>query len=255
MVVNLCIFLEKSNVPFPFPQGCNGFPGIALSVDSRSVPPRRGKLVMKTLASVVGLIVLSVTLFSVLDSGSEVKSPRKEESSFSAAHCHGSIAKTEWTLADGNSPTPACVAGKDVRKGVLNFDADEVQGAIVPFTLPGQFRGKLNVTITWQAASTIGSVGWCVELVTATDLKREGGASLRRTAQNCASDQAKKSTKHLNTALVINVTEAAPAANNDVWHIRVSRDANSSVVLDDMPGDARLIGVVIETQEASRQAL
>ena len=116
---------------------------------------------MKTLASVVGLILLSVTLLIVLDSGAEVKSPRKEESSFSAAHCHGSIAKTEWTLADGNSPTPACVVGNDVRKGVLNFDADEVQGAIVPFTLPGQFRGKLNVTIMWQAASTIGSVGWC----------------------------------------------------------------------------------------------
>ncbi len=210
---------------------------------------------MKPLASVVGLIVLSVTLLSVLDSGAEVKSPRKEESSFSAAHCHGSTAKTEWTLADGNSPTPACVVRNDVRKGVLSFDADEVQSAIVPFTLPGQFRGKLNVTIMWQAASTIGSVGWCVELVTATDLKREGGAPLRRTAHDCASDQAKKSTKHLNTALVINVTEVAPAANNDVWHIRVSRDANSSVVLDDMPGDARLIGVVIETQEASRQAL
>ena len=35
---------------------------------------------MKTLASVVGLILLSVTLLSVLDSGAEVKSARKEES-------------------------------------------------------------------------------------------------------------------------------------------------------------------------------
>src|SRR6478735_75626 len=135
----------------PFlPQDCNGCPGIALSVDSRSLPRRRGRLVMKTLASVVGLILLSVTLISVLDLGAEVKSPRKEESSFSAAHCHGSVAKMEWTLADGNPPTPACIVGNDARKGVLDFDADEVQGAIVPFTLPRQFRGKLNVTIMWQ---------------------------------------------------------------------------------------------------------
>jgi hypothetical protein len=107
----------------------------------------------------------------------------------------------------------------------------------------------------WQAASSIGSVGWCVELVPATDLKRQGGAPLRRAAHHCASEQVKKSTKHLNTALVINVTETAHAENNDVLHIRVSRDANSSVVLDDMPGDARLFGVVIESEEATRQAL
>src|SRR4029079_19239657 len=55
--------------------------------------------------------------------------------------------------------------------------------------------------------------------------------------------------------LVINVPATAPAADNDVWHIRVSRDANSSVVLDDMPGDARLIGVVIETQAAPPRTL
>ena len=207
------------------------------------------------LRSVVVLISLSATLLNILDSRAEVKSPRKEESSFSAAHCHGSVAKTEWTFADANSPTPACMGGKDVRKGVLDFDAEEVQGAIVPFTLPGQFRGRLNVKIMWQAASAIGSVGWCVELVTAADLKREGGTPLRRTAHHCASDQVKKSTQHLNTALVINVTETASAGNNDVLHIRVSRDANSSVVLDDMPGDARLLGIVIETQEAPRQAL
>src|SRR6478736_2283073 len=213
----------------PFlPQDCNGCPGIALSVDSRSLPPRRGKLVMKTLASVVGLIVLAVTLLSVLDSGAEVKSPRKEESSFSAAHCHGSIAKTEWTLAEGNSPTPACVAGNDVRKGVLNFDADEVQGAIVPFTLPGQFTGKLHVTLTWQAASAsrIGSVGWCVELVAGTDLNRGGGAPVAHTARHCASDQVKKSSQHLNTALVIAVAAAPSATNNDVLHVRIRRDAN-----------------------------
>lgn len=205
--------------------------------------------------SVVALILFSTILLSVVASGAEVKSPRKEETSFSAAHCHGSIAKTEWTLADANSPTPACLVGKNVIKGVLDFDADEVQGAIVPFKLPGQFTGKLNVTIIWQTASTIGSVGWCVEVVSGTELRGEGGAPVTHTARNCASDQAKKSAQHLNTSLVISVAGKAPAANNDVLHIRVSRDANSSVVLDDMPGDARLIGVVIETQEAPRQTL
>jgi len=208
---------------------------------------------MKSLAFVGIGVLLSATLLSSVDSGAEEKRPRQEESSFSAAHCHGSIAKTEWTLADGNSPTPACVEGKDHVKGVLDFDADEVQGAIVPFTLPGHFTGKLNVKITWQPASTIGSVGWCVTLVTGSNLKRGGGASLTQTARSCASNPAKESAQHLTTALVFNVPATAPAADNDVLHIRVSRDANSSVVLDDMPGDARLIHVVIETQEAPRQ--
>ena len=174
--------------------------------------------------------------------------PRKAESSFSAAHCHGSAAKTEWTLADANAPTPACMEGKDVMHGVLDFDANEDQGAIVPFTLAKQFAGTLNVKIIWEAASTIGSVGWCVELLTVTDLKHAGGVPLTQTAHNCASERAKKSAQHLNTALVINVAPTANGAHNDALHIRVSRDANSSVVLDDMPAVARLIGVVIETQ-------
>jgi hypothetical protein len=207
---------------------------------------------MKSLAFVGVGVLLSTTVCSLLDSRAEEKRP---QNSFSAAHCHGSIAKTEWTLADGNSPTPACVEGKDLTKGVLAFDADEAQGALVPFTLPGHFTGKLNVKLTWQPASTIGSVGWCVTLVTGSNLKRGGGAPLTQAARSCASDPAKKSPQHLTTALVINVPATAPAADNDVWHIRVSRDANSSVVLDDMPGDARLIGVVIETQEAPRRTL
>src|SRR5689334_11938154 len=121
--------------------------------------------------------------------------------------------------------------------------------------MPGQFGGKLNVKIMWRPASTIGSVGWCVELITVTDLRREGGAPLTQTAHNCASDQAKKSAQHLTTMLTISAAAAAASGNHEAWHIRVSRDANSSVVLDDMPGDARLIGVVIETPEASRQTL
>jgi hypothetical protein len=203
---------------------------------------------MKSLAFVWIGVLLSTTLLSVVDSGAEVKSPRKEETSFSAARCHGSIAKTEWTLADDNSPTPACMPGQNVMQGVLVFDADEVQGAIVPFTLPGQFTGRLNIKIMWQPASTIGSVGWCVELVTGSLPKRGDGASPTQTARSCASDRAKKSAQHLNTALVINVPPNAPSADHDALHIRVSRDANSSAVLDDMPGDARLIGIVIETQ-------
>src|SRR6476646_3376758 len=155
--------------------------------------------------SVVAWIWLSAILLSGLDSGAEVTTPRKAESSFSAAHCHGSIAKTDWTLSDGNSPTPACMVEKDVLHGVLNFDANEDQSAIVPFTLPGQFTGRLNVKIMWQAASTIGSVGWCVELITGTDLKREGGVPLTQTAHNCASDLAKKSAQQLHTALAIDV--------------------------------------------------
>jgi hypothetical protein len=174
-----------------------------------------------------------------------VKRPPDATNSFSAAHCHGAIAKTEWTLADANSPTPACMAGNTIVNGVLNFDADEVQSAIVPFTLPGQFKGTLNVTITWQPASTIGSVGWCVELVTGSTLQRGGGASVTHSARNCASDPAKKSAQSLTTVIVINVATTAPAADSDVLHVRVTRDANSSVVLDDMPGDARLIGVVL----------
>jgi len=203
--------------------------------------------------SVLALIWLSAPFLTVLVVAAEVKTPAKVESSFSAAHCHGSIAKTEWTLSDGNSPSPACVVGNDVMHGVLNFDANEDQSAILPFTLPGPFTGTLNIKIMWQAASAIGSVGWCVELITAIDLKREGGAPLTQTAHNCASGPAKKSAQHLSTALVINVAEKGAAANGGAWHVRVSRDAHSSVVLDDMPGDARLIGVVIETQETRRQ--
>ena len=206
------------------------------------------------LRGVVALIMCA-TLLGLWGSRAEVNSHPKEKISFSAAHCQGSIAKTEWTLPDGHPPTPACLVEKDVRKGVLDFDADEVQGAIVPFTLPGQFKGSLNVKITWEAASAIGSVGWCIDLVTGTDLKRAVAVPLKRSVHSCASTEARKSPPHLDTALLIHVTETVSGENDDLLHVRVSRDANSSVVLDDMPGNARLIGVVIETQQAPRQAL
>jgi hypothetical protein len=187
------------------------------------------------------------------DSGPGRKGPHKDENWFSAAICHGANAKTEWMLTGNNSPTPACITGTDVIKGVLDFDDNEDQSAILPFTLPPKFTGNIDVKIMWQPASTIGSVGWCVELIPSADLKRDGGVPITKTAHNCASADAKKSPQH--KELVITLAAKAPAATNDVLRIRLSRDANSSVVLDDMPGNARLIGVGIETHEAPRQAL
>jgi len=206
------------------------------------------------------LVVLAPVLVSgqpgaSLVSSHKAKGPSKEESWFKAAVCNGSLAKTEWTLAANNPPTPACITGKDVIKGVLDFDANEDQSAILPYTLPPHFAGNIHVTIMWQPASTIGSVGWCVELIPSADLKRKGGAPITKTARNCASEEAKKSGDHLNRELVIEVVAKDPAPDNDVLHIRISRDANSSVVLDDMPGDARLLAVGIGTYEASRQPL
>ena len=192
------------------------------------------------------LLVTLMVLLPVLVSG-ESKGLRKDESWFKAATCHGSLPRTEWTLAGNNSPTPACLTGKNVIEGVLDFDANEDQSAILPFTLPPHFAGTIHVTIMWQPVSAIGSVGWCVELIPAADLQREGGAPVTQTARSCASEEAKKSAHHLNRELVFDVVVNAAAVKNDSLHIRLSRDANSSVVLDDMPGDARLIGVAIET--------
>ena len=191
------------------------------------------------------LIVTLVMLVPVLLSA-EGKGPGKDENWFRAAICNGSHAKTEWTLT-GNSPTPACITGKNVIEGVLDFDANEDQSAIIPYTVPTHFAGNMTVTIMWRPVSAIGSVGWCVELIPTTDLKHEGGPPIKQTARNCASENAKPSAHHLNRELVIHLVVEGPAADNGGLHIRLSRDANSSVVLDDMPGDARLIGVAIET--------
>ena len=165
---------------------------------------------------------------------------------FRAAMCNGSHPKTEWRMT-GHPPTPACITGNNVIEGVLDFDANQDQSAVIPFTLPPHFAGNITVTIIWRPASAIGSVGWCVELVPSDDLHREGDTSIAQLARNCASEDAKQSAHHLNRELVIHLVVKAPAEGNDGLHIRLSRDANSSVVLDDMPGDARLIGVAIET--------
>ena len=132
-------------------------------------------------------------------------------------------------------------------EGVLDFDANEDQSAVLPLILPPHFAGNVNVTVRWQPVSAIGSVGWCVELIPAADLKREGGTPVTKTARNCVSEEAKTSGHHLKRELVINIVVRAPASKSDALRIRLSRDANSSTVLDDMPGDARLIGVAVET--------
>ena len=193
------------------------------------------------------VLITTLMLLVPLLASAETKDSGKDESWFKAASCNGSLPKTEWTLAGNNPPTPACITGKNVIEGVLDFDANEDQSAILPFILPPQFAGNINVTIKWQPVSAIGSVGWCVELIPASDLKREGGAPVKQNGRNCASEEAKTSAHHPHRELVIHVVVKAPAAGNDRFHIRLSRDANSSVVLDDMPGNARLIGVAIET--------
>jgi len=53
---------------------------------------------MKSLAFVGVGVLLSTTVCSLVDSRAEEKRP---QNSFSAAHCHGSIAKTEWTTVCG----------------------------------------------------------------------------------------------------------------------------------------------------------
>src|SRR5690348_11814504 len=95
--------------------------------------------------SVLASIWLSAPFLTVLVVAAVVESAAKLASSFSAAQCHVSIAKTQWSLSDGTSPSPACVVRNDVMHRVLNFDANEDQSAILPFTLPGPFTGTLNV--------------------------------------------------------------------------------------------------------------
>jgi hypothetical protein len=190
----------------------------------------------------VSLMVLLPLLVSAESTG-----PRKDANWFRAASCNGSNPKTEWTLAGNKVPTPACITAKNVIEGVLDFDANEDQSAILPFTLPPHYAGNINVTIKWQPVSAIGSVGWCVELIPAADLTRDGEAPVTQTGRNCASEEAKASAHHLHREFVIQLVVKASAVNNDRLHIRLSRDANSRVVLDDMPGAARLIGVTIET--------
>lgn len=202
---------------------------------------RRTKVPMRTI-----LLVALGILVPILASA-ESHDHRNDKTWFGAASCDGSLPKTQWTLPGDRSPTPACITAKNVIEGVLDFDANEDQSAILPFVLPPHFAGNVNVTIKWLPVSAIGSVGWCVELVRAADLRRDGGSPVTQTARNCASEEANASARHLSRELVIKIVVKAAAPNNDGLHIRLSRDANSSVVLDDMPGNARLIGVGIET--------
>ena len=166
-----------------------------------------------------------------------------------AAECNNATAASLWDVPTSNGAAAACITGSNTQKGVLDFDATTDESVEISLLLPADFTGAIDARILWLAAATSGSVGWCVQLISAADAETDDPAYPAQGAGNCVSDVAKGTTNQLNIATITGVTATGVAAS-ELLHVRISRDANGGAVTDDMTGDARLIGVELTIRRA-----
>jgi hypothetical protein len=168
---------------------------------------------------------------------------------FPFAACQNVTASLIWDSFTSNAPAAACITGSNTTKGVADFDADTDESLQMTWLIPTGFTGAIDAKISWLAAATSGSVGWCVQLIKVSDGATDDPAFPAQAAGNCVSDAAKGTTLQVNLATITGVTCTSCAAG-DLLHIRVSRDANGGAVTDDMTGDARGIGLELTYRRA-----
>lgn len=166
-----------------------------------------------------------------------------------SAGCVNNLAASVWDQPTSNMPTVECVTGSNTQKGVLSFDADTDQSSQIAFTLSPVWISPLDLEITWYAAATAGSAGWCAQLVCVSDGDTDDPAFPIASTANCVSDPAKTSTLQLNKATIADLA-ATGCSGGDLVHIKLSRDADGGVVTDSMTGSAKVIGIQLKLKNS-----
>ena len=134
-------------------------------------------------------------------------------------------------------------------KGVLDFDPDNDESAMVSLMLPSDATeltsgDGVDVTIKYTTAATTGNVVWAVDTQCRADSETDDATSWNTST---VTDAAKGTANQLNDASLNDITMTNCAAG-ELLHIRVRRDADNAS--DTTTGDARLIGAEVTIRRA-----
>jgi len=162
-----------------------------------------------------------------------------------AAGCDDTTATTFWDRpADANAPDAACVAGTNVRKGVLDFIDGATNSAQQTLWLPSDWTGNVDVEVKWFSTATSGSVVWQIQTSCVADGETDDPSW---NTADTITDAAKGTANQMNDASVSAIAMTGCAAG-ELWHLLILRDPTHAS--DHLGATARLYQVALTVRRA-----
>ena len=153
-----------------------------------------------------------------------------------------------WNTLATNAPTPTCAAG--VTETTLldcyaTFpDSDGDYSLQVPFFLPSDWTGNIDLKLKWKAAATSGDVVWQATMVCRADAEINDAAF---NSANTVTDTAKGTTLQLNDASITSMTTTGCSAG-ELATLKVFRNRTNGS--DTITGTVLLEGVEVTLRRA-----
>jgi hypothetical protein len=168
---------------------------------------------------------------------------------FVSAGCDNATAGPVWDLPTANAPTPACVTGSNIQKGVLTFADSAEQTAQLSMRLPADWTGAVDATVFFTSATTTNTQTEIWKLYTACRAPTGGSGATDDPAFNTAQSLtytlgASEVASALRKVSQTGVTMTGCTAG-DLWHIKIGRDNN-----DTDTASMNLIGVEVVYRRA-----
>lgn len=152
--------------------------------------------------------------------------------------------------AQDNMPPSANYATLDTRNGylVLDFDADTDESAVFMGFMPNNYAGGgFTVKVLWMATSaTSGAISLDVQFMSVTDDADDLDTKAFAAANN-ANPTTASATGEVDY-VSITFTDGADSdsvAANEMFLLKVTRDANGTTSTDNMTGDMELLEVIV----------
>lgn len=153
-----------------------------------------------------------------------------------------------WNALASNAPTPTCAAGSTettLLDCYASFpDSDGDYSLQVPFFLPSDWTGNIDLKFKWKTSATSGDVVWQATLVCRADAEVNDAAF---NATNTVTDTAKGTTLQLNDASITGMTTTGCAAG-ELATLKVLR--NRTHASDSLAAAVLLEGVELTMRRA-----
>jgi hypothetical protein len=153
-----------------------------------------------------------------------------------------------WNALATNAPIATCTAGTiepTLVDCVANFpDSDGDYSLQIPFMLPSDWIGNIDVKFKWKAAATSGDVVWQATLLCRADGETADAAF---TAPSVATDTSKGTTLQLNDASITGMTTTG-CSSGELATLKILR--NRTHASDSITGAVLLGGVELTMRRA-----
>lgn len=163
-----------------------------------------------------------------------------------AAVCDNSVPYSPlWSCVSGaTAPTATNITGSNITSAELEFVDGATNSIWIPFVLPSDWTGALDLRIFWRCTATSGNVVWQVQTGGVVD---GGVVDVALNAAQTVTDAAQGSASRFNTASLSSLTLTGLVAGGWMW-LRLFRDPSHAS--DTLGASAFLLGAEMKYRRA-----